>query len=167
MELNNPNTKPYPMSMMGDNPLYVFSGTDMLSTVLANIPYLESTGKTVVIADHYLMRPKSGDPDFGAKVAQILSSLQACRLVMITERRPEDQTIISAVENVLTAQGCSFEYSNADIAHDRYWACVENGKGLLMNSLNGIGVRSSEILSLPAEDVQDFLLDVRNHGVQI
>lgn len=165
MKSTNPNQAPFPIEFTGDNTLFVPKGDDMLTSVLAVSKELKSEGKTVVITDSYIFKPKPVNANHVNEVIKVLTSLKAKKIVFVSERGWGDKTIRTSVEQALSSQGCTVEYHSKKNIHDRLWICVEEKTGLDMHSLNGIGISTCVLTPLLQADVEAFIQYLVQRGV--
>lgn len=163
MDSTNKNTTAFPMSFTGDNTLIAKKGADMKTLVMEALKKLEADGKTVVITDSYIFE-SNGDTTYKQTVCDILLALNAKKIIFASYRGKGEKAVRNHVQQVLNEKGCTIEFKKDDI-HDRYWICLENGNTLLMNSLDGIGKRTSSILQITSDDVKDLISELKTQGV--
>lgn len=163
MKSTNKNTSAFPMSFTGNNTLIAKKGADMKTMVTEELKKLGADGKTVVITDSYIFE-SNGDAAYKQTLCDILRKLKAKKIIFASYRGKGEKAVRNYVEKALDADGCNVEFKKDEI-HDRYWICLENGNALLMNSLDGIGKRTSTILQLASDDVQDLISELRSQSV--
>lgn len=154
---------PFPMKLLGTEPLYIAANTDARPYIFDAVKGLEAEGKTVVITDSYLFTPNN-DTTYSDFVRDVLLTMKAKNIIWAAYRNAEDPAVCSTVVAALQAQGCTFEAKTAEI-HDRYWFCLESNKAIAMNSINSIGKRSSSITFVDEIDKKDLKADLIAQGV--
>lgn len=153
----------FPMDFTGNETLIVKVGDDGKACAINALQTLEATNKTVIITDSYLFE-SSGESTYQDIVRDILLSLNARKIIYVSYRGQGERAVREYVKVALQARGCLLEYKAAQI-HDRYWLCLESGKAITMNSIGGLGKKTSTITMLESEEVSDLIDELKTQGV--
>lgn len=163
MAVTKIKSSPFPMEFTGNETLIAKVGADGKALAINELKKLEAASKTVIITDSYLFE-SGGNSAYQDTIRDVLLSLDANKIIHVSYQGPGERAVREYVKAALHAQGCLFEYKAAQI-HDRYWLCLENGKAISMNSIGGLGKKTSAITTLEPEEVSDLLDELKIQGV--
>lgn len=163
MSVRKIENTPFPIEFTGNETLIARVGADAKKVAIDALAGLDACGKTIITTDAYLFAANS-DAMYKDTVKDVLLSLKAKEIIHTSYVRKDSQPIHDYVVNALSAQGCTFVQKNSQI-HDRYWLCLENKKAIVMNSISGLGKRTSTITELTAEEVTDLLAEFKAQGI--
>ena len=136
-----------------DNPLIVDPLTDNVREELKEyMKKLDAKGKTVVTTDPYLLCTDT--PDYNQLVKDLFVILQAKEVILATKRNVKANTE-AALNQVLQSLQCAYTRKTPTREHDRFWICLESGKGFTIGvSINGVEKNYYRISELESEEVQ-------------
>ena len=163
MSIQKIENTPFPMEFTGNETLIARVGADAKKIAIDALVGLDACGKTVITTDAYLFAANS-DGTYKDTVKNVLLSLKAKEIIHTSYVRKDSQPIRDYVVHALSAQGCTFVQKISQV-HDRYWLCLENKKAIVMNSISGLGKRTSTITELTAEEVEDLLEEFKAQGI--
>ena len=163
MAVTKISSTPFPMQFTGNETLIAKVGVDGKALAINELKKLEAESKTVIITDSFLFE-SGGESNYQDTIRDILLSLGANKIIHVSYRGQGEQTVREHVKNALHAKGCLFEFKAAQI-HDRYWLCLESKKAISMNSISGLGKKTSSITTLEADEVSDLIYELKAQGV--
>lgn len=163
MNSTDPNTEQFPVSFSSDNTLIVSVGEDPFQTAGKALSSIETDGCTVVITDSFLFQNKV-DTTFQQSLEQLLLRLKAKKIIFTSYRGYPNQQLCADVKRVLSQHNCIVDFKSAQI-HDRYWISIENKAGLVMNSITGIGKKTSTIKRLDSDEIEALISDFVTQAV--
>lgn len=163
MAITKIKSSSFSVEFTGNETLIAKVGINGKALAINELKKLEATNKTVIITDSYLFE-SGGDPTYKDIICDILLSLNAHKIIHVSYQGPGERAVRGYVKNALQAQGCLFEYKEAKI-HDRYWLCLDNEKAISMNSISGLGKKTSTITTLETGEVSDLIDELKTQGV--
>ena len=143
----------YSDHFLADNPLIVDPLTDdARKELIEYMKKLDAKGKTVVTTDPYLLYTDT--PGYNQFISDLFEILHAKEIIYATKKHVKPNTETELTQ-LLQSMQCAYSRKTPKREHDRFWICLESGKGFTIGvSINGIEKNYFRISELEPEEIQ-------------